>query len=96
MFYGAMVAAVFIANQYVSNILLDIRSKFKHIPVTVAWPLYMVINVLRVSLIFPYYIIPLGSFVIWYFMVTLGVETASLVLIWTWVLQVLMYVPVTR
>jgi len=81
--YGTIFAVTFLVNQYVSNILLDIRSKFEHIPVIVVWPMYMIVNVVRVSLILPYYIVPVAGFVMWYFMVKLGVEKASVLLIWT-------------
>jgi len=94
--YGTIIISMYSLNKYVSTALLQIRSSFKHIPILVVWPSYMLINIVRCSIILPYYILPLGSFIMWYFMVTLGVETASMILIWSWVLQVVIYVTIMR
>jgi len=94
--YGTIIIGFYTLNKYLSDALLQIRSSFEHIPIWVVWPFYMLVNIVRVSLIIPYYVLPLGSFIMWYFMVTLGVETASIVLIWSWVLQVVLYVALMR
>jgi len=95
-FYGTILAVVYFANQYIARALYDIRSTFEHMPVGVVWPVYIIVNVLRITLILPYYIAPLGSFVMWYFMVTLGIETAAIILIWSWILQAAIYIPAIR
>jgi len=95
-FYGILAAVTYFSNRYISRALLDIRSTFKQISFKLVWTIYMVTNVFRITLILPYYIVPFGSFMTWYFMVVLGVETAALVLICSWVLQATMYIPAIR
>lgn len=94
--YGTIFAIVYNANKYVSRSLLQIRSSFEHMPIGLVWPVWMLVNILRISVILPFYMLPLGSFIMWYFMVTLGVETAAVILICSWIIQVLIYIPSMR
>lgn len=95
-FYGTVVSAIFLTNRYIAKTLFQIRGMFASIPPTAVWPFYMFFSCLRTSLIIPWYIMPMRSFMIWYFVVSLGVCKGAFLMVCSWWLQSIVYMPLIR
>jgi len=95
-FYGIVLISILLTNRYIAKTLFKIRGMFTNFPAEVVWPFYMFFSCLRTSLIIPWYIMPVRSFMVWYFVVTLGVSKGAFLMVCSWWLQSTIYIPLIR